>query len=131
MAIIKCRECGKEMSDHAERCTNCGVENSIIFCPECDKQLSSKAIMCPSCGCPVGKSTMNNDTNSSINGLCLGGMITGICSFLIDLYGLVSLTGLVISIVGLTRSTGRNRIFAIVGIICSGIELILKVIYVG
>ena len=50
MAMIKCKECEKEMSDHAKICPHCGYENSIMFCPECDKQLSSKANMCPHCG---------------------------------------------------------------------------------
>ena len=26
MAMIKCPECGKEISDKAEKCMNCGVE---------------------------------------------------------------------------------------------------------
>ena len=26
MALIKCNECGKEMSDHAKQCPNCGKE---------------------------------------------------------------------------------------------------------
>lgn len=127
MALIKCRECGNEMSDHAKMCPNCGVENNIMFCPECDKQLSLKASMCPNCGCPIKKN--KNITNEEINAFCLGGMITGIVSFFIDFFGLVSAIGLVISIIGLSKSSNtKNRTFAIIGIICSSIELILKII---
>ena len=127
MALIKCKECGKEMSDHAKQCPHCGCDNNIMFCPECDKQLSSKASLCPNCGCPIKKN--KNIENEEINGFCLGGMIVGIVSFFIDFFGLVSATGLVISIIGLSKSSnGKIRTFAIIGIICSSIELVLKVI---
>ena len=66
MALIKCNECGKEMSDHAKQCPHCGCDNNIMFCPECDKQLSSKASLCPNCGCPIKKN--KNIENEEING---------------------------------------------------------------
>ena len=124
MALIKCSECGKEMSDHAEHCPNCGYVNNIRFCPVCDKQLSNEANFCPNCGSHINK----NSGNEEINGFCLSGMIVGIVSFFIDFFGLVSATGLVISIIGLSKSPkGKNKTFATIGIICSGIELILKI----
>lgn len=127
MALIKCNECGKEMSNKADFCPNCGAENSIMVCPECGKQISRKASLCPNCGYTFKKS--NDSQDDKINGLCLGGMITGIVSFLIDFFGLVSATGLIISIIGLCKSTkGKNRTFAIVGIVTSSIELFVKVI---
>lgn len=127
MALIKCNECGKEISDKAKMCPHCGCENDTIFCPECDKKLSSKANSCPNCGCPIKNN--RSTSNEEINTFCLGGMITGIISFFIDFYGLVSALGLVISIIGLSKSpNAKNRKFAIIGIICSSIELVLKFI---
>ena len=127
MALIKCSECGKEISDHARQCPHCGFDNNIIFCPECNKQLSSKASLCPNCGCPIKKN--KNIENEEINGFCLSGMVVGIVSFFIDFFGLVSATGLVISIIGLSKSPkGKNKTFATIGIICSGIELVLKIL---
>lgn len=35
MALIKCEECGHEVSDHAKLCPNCGYQNNNIICPEC------------------------------------------------------------------------------------------------
>lgn len=127
MAMIKCRECGNEMSDHAKMCPNCGVENNIMFCPECDKQLSLKASICPNCGYTF----KNNKSlkNDEVNALSLSGMIVGIVSLFIDFFGLVALVSLVLSIIGLTKSNSpKNRTFATIGIICSSIELILKFI---
>lgn len=37
----------------------------LIQCPECGKQISDKADSCPNCGCPVNK--MNYDNYCSIN----------------------------------------------------------------
>ena len=30
MALIKCPECGREISDQAKACPNCGIPNKII-----------------------------------------------------------------------------------------------------
>lgn len=36
MALIKCRECGKEVSDRARNCPNCGCPiDTKIYCPKC------------------------------------------------------------------------------------------------
>lgn len=55
MAIIKCPECGHEVSDQAPRCPFCGVEieNNIITCPDCGKVLLKKDKTCPNCGCVI------------------------------------------------------------------------------
>lgn len=54
MAIIKCPECGKEISSRAEKCVGCGLPLSEIFiCPECNNvSLTENGGKCPSCGCP-------------------------------------------------------------------------------
>lgn len=49
MSLIKCRECGKEISDQADRCPNCG-------CPVEQKRYTTSfsgkkvVIKCPKCG---------------------------------------------------------------------------------
>lgn len=36
MAMIKCPECGKEVSDKAKNCPNCGSPiDTKIYCPKC------------------------------------------------------------------------------------------------
>lgn len=35
MALIKCEECGKEISSQAEFCPHCGKPSSVIRCPIC------------------------------------------------------------------------------------------------
>lgn len=50
MALIKCKECGKEISDKASTCPHCGIENDFIICPECKKEIRKRLTSCPNCG---------------------------------------------------------------------------------
>ena len=63
MLLIKCKECGKEISDKARFCPKCGAENKFTFCPDCNNKVSRNALSCPSCGCVI-----NNKNNSVSNG---------------------------------------------------------------
>lgn len=51
MAIIKCPECGGNVSDQAPKCPHCGfdMENRVI-CVSCGHVLSSNDAKCPQCG---------------------------------------------------------------------------------
>ena len=63
MALIKCPNCGKEISDKATNCVACGYdlsetdrENDLgIICPECGTPLDTNLEVCPNCGCPINK----------------------------------------------------------------------------
>jgi len=35
MALIKCSECGKEISSDAVSCPHCGKPSSVLHCPIC------------------------------------------------------------------------------------------------
>ncbi len=51
MALIKCSECGKEISDTCDSCIHCGcpIEKTIV-CSECGKEIDSDMKNCPNCG---------------------------------------------------------------------------------
>ena len=61
MALIPCPNCGKEISDRAEKCPACGhiliepkvEEKPVITCPECGAELEEGTTVCPNCGCPI------------------------------------------------------------------------------
>lgn len=64
MALIKCPNCDKDVSDKAKSCPACGhvlIEEPVTeekapeihVCEECGAQLPADATSCPSCGCPV------------------------------------------------------------------------------
>lgn len=50
MALIKCSECGHDMSDQSKSCPNCGFQNKTFSCPECNKLISVNSASCPYCG---------------------------------------------------------------------------------
>lgn len=56
MALIKCTECGHEISDKANACPNCGcpIEKGHV-CKECGSLISATDAICPNCGCPINK----------------------------------------------------------------------------
>lgn len=57
MALIKCKECGHEVSDKASACPNCGcpIEKNLL-CDECGQAIPEGVNECPNCGCPIQNS---------------------------------------------------------------------------
>ena len=54
MALIKCSECGKQVSDKADACPHCGCPmDKKNFCSECGKEIKENDKVCPNCGCPL------------------------------------------------------------------------------
>ena len=64
MALIKCSECGKEISDKAKTCVNCGcpIEKELL-CNECGNKLDKNDKVCKCCGCPIESQTNYNTKN--------------------------------------------------------------------
>ena len=50
MALIKCPDCGKEFSDQAVACPNCGRPNRTKFCKCCGSVIDQDCVVCPKCG---------------------------------------------------------------------------------
>ncbi|MDD2602207.1 MAG: zinc ribbon domain-containing protein [Prevotella sp.] len=73
MAIIKCPECGREISDKARVCPNCGVEiaGKIVKCFQCGEVYFNDQEFCPNChhATHVSKptNTINRPTSSQSN----------------------------------------------------------------
>lgn len=64
MALIKCPECGNEISSLARSCPNCGCpinadetngSQSGKCCPECGQSVNALDKSCPNCGCPINE----------------------------------------------------------------------------
>ena len=61
MALIQCKNCGKDVSDRAKVCPHCGTQliedevtqPQLIICEECGAEIPQGADSCPNCGCPV------------------------------------------------------------------------------
>ena len=55
--IIKCPECGHQVSDHAKTCPSCGIDiaGNIVRCPECGELTFAYQEVCPNCHCALTK----------------------------------------------------------------------------
>lgn len=55
MAIIKCPECGHQVSDQAKTCPSCGIEiaGKVMRCPECGDIVFNDSDECPNCHHPL------------------------------------------------------------------------------
>lgn len=55
MAIIKCPECGHQVSDKAATCPSCGIEiaGRVVKCPECGAVVFKDHDLCPNCHSPL------------------------------------------------------------------------------
>lgn len=62
MAMVKCDNCSKEISDKAKRCVHCGADREKIkmYCIECGTLLENGCEECSKCGCPVVSTPVNN-----------------------------------------------------------------------
>lgn len=73
MALITCPECGKQVSDKAAKCPNCGCPSKLFFknvCPECGIEVSKADIICQNCGYPLDIQKIESnaiDTNIRID----------------------------------------------------------------
>ena len=70
MALITYPECGKEISDKAKTCPNCGAPVKKKFCQYCGEQIEKDCVVCPKCGKQVAnlkddKIIINNSASSS------------------------------------------------------------------
>lgn len=64
MALIKCKECGKEVSDKATKCIHCGapIESEVKnTCPDCGKQYMGPK--CMNCGYSDPEKTIESTTD--------------------------------------------------------------------
>ena len=60
MALIKCNDCGRDVSDSASACVGCGaptpkrVDPNQTTCPYCATPISIQAEVCPACKAEKG-----------------------------------------------------------------------------
>ena len=77
--IIKCPECGHQVSDRARTCPSCGIDiaGKVTRCPDCGEYIFKDDLACPNCHCSInaaapepetmnGLSTQNTQNNQPI-----------------------------------------------------------------
>ena len=74
MALIKCPECGNNVSEYAAHCPHCGFniaeELKEYVCPDCGQIVKGKKNPCPNCDCPpqffINKGELIPESNISV-----------------------------------------------------------------
>ena len=69
MALIKCSNCGNEISDKAKKCPHCDYQlieeinnpKNTSICEDCGMEIPIDAKSCPQCGCPVSLKDMGTN----------------------------------------------------------------------
>lgn len=68
MALIQCPECGKEISEKATSCPNCGYAfENMKFCKHCGAKIFEDSVICTNCGRQVEELESNNDLSGGIH----------------------------------------------------------------
>ena len=132
MALVKCSECEKKISDKASFCPHCGYSNKpYTFCKFCGAK-TTDGNFCTNCGISLN-ATINYATpiKEKTLGIALAGGITGICSF-IDLTGITAIVAIVLSSIGLSKTKDnkyKGKGWSICGLVCGIVALVLAVLY--
>lgn len=67
MALVRCPECGKEISDSAKNCPGCGYAfNETKFCRFCGEKIAADSVVCTKCGRQV-EDILSKNPNIVIN----------------------------------------------------------------
>lgn len=108
---------------------------SLIKCPECGKDVSDQAKFCPNCGCPVTppitsyqqniqlNTPMNTPTNTKKKDSVLS-----ILSIIFSLFGCTAIIGCILAIIDLCIHDGKRKLGSIAALIICGIWVILAIL---
>lgn len=67
--IIKCPECGHQVSDRARTCPSCGVDivGKVTRCPDCGEYIFKDDHECPNCHCSINAAASEEESMIPIN----------------------------------------------------------------
>ena len=73
MALVKCPECGGQISTMAKQCIHCGCE--IKVCPECNGVYIAGVENCKGCGYIFAKETIKEENSAKTQALDMDGIV--------------------------------------------------------
>ncbi|MGN0366749.1 MAG: hypothetical protein ACI4E5_12535 [Suilimivivens sp.] len=98
---------------------------ALIKCSECGKEISDKAENCPNCGCPVQNNVTENSTDIKNEQKSKKGKVSGmsIAALILSILGCTFIIGIILAIIDLCKKDGRNKSCSIVALVICGIWL--------
>lgn len=96
---------------------------TLIKCRECGKEISSQAKVCPNCGCQVHSGTPPMNFNQPVlNNNKTSGL--SIAALVFSILGITFFIGAILSIIDLCKKDGRKKTCSIIALVISGIWFI-------
>ena len=107
MALIKCPDCGKDFSDLAQACPNCGRPNIVVSCSPNENNISNGGYNTYS---PVHAYENTEVSSNNVTGLSIAALIFSIlgCTFFL---------GVVFAIIDLINNKDRNTILSKISLV--------------
>lgn len=94
---------------------------ALVRCSDCGKEVSDKAKACPNCGCPISKDMEKVEICETPHPIAITGFVLGFVSLFIEpLWGFVGVSAIIFSIIGTVITFKKNKkgkVLAILGIV--------------
>ncbi len=103
---------------------------AMIYCKECGKEISDKADKCPHCGCPMQTSNTVSQANTSKS---KEGKVSGlsITALIFSILGCTFFVGVILAIIDLCIKDGRKKTCSIIALVISGLWLVVGIANMG
>lgn len=103
---------------------------ALIKCPECGKDVSDQAKQCPNCGCPVTPPVTNNQQSLQPNAPTKAktkkkDSVLSTLAIIFSMFGCTAIIGFILAIIDLCIQDGKRKLGSIVALILCGIWVIL------
>lgn len=97
-----------------------------MFCKNCGKEVSDNAYICTNCGALLKEQPESEKKIAKENGLSISGFIISLVSIFISLFCIVPTVGLILSILGYVSAGKKNQKsrLGLAGIIIGAISLV-------
>lgn len=103
---------------------------AMIYCKECGKEISDKADKCPNCGCPVKQ--LQNVSAPIVQVQEEPKMSTmGIIALVFSIIGCTFFVGVILAIIDLCKKDGRKKTCSIIALIVCAIWVIAAIAFGG
>lgn len=101
---------------------------ALIKCPECGKEISDKAKTCPNCGSPVssGQPEVRSVSSSSKNRPKRNSQL-GIAALILSILGCTFVIGAIMAVIDLCKKDGNKKTCSIIALVISGLWLVIGV----
>lgn len=113
-----------------------------MYCKNCGHQIDDGSKYCPECGASQNTSfssdyeysgTQEFKHEAGYNSVCIIGLVISIASLFINMFGLLAIAGIIVSIAGMKSCKSRGekgKVFAVIGLVLGIVSLLYTILVV-